>query len=652
MLKLLLVLILLVIINITIISGKLYCTKDASLAVEPSLNDLFKIFMPASDELERLTDAINNATKPIIDSIKTNDNDDDNDNNDNTDNNNNNLINAILDVDGVKDYANKLVNEILDVNGVKRILDDDNLKLGQSILKESLVTIMPTGETRLAFLTYLSKGEFTIDLSDVSFHTVYLLQQNYHSMNAICSIAQYTSLKFGYNDYIINICNKKCVNGTVLSMAPEHKDLPEAALRNISADSWCYSKVCSSKDQRNNKCIIPIDPTRPACIWAPGQSNNTMNPVSYKLVTPMLSHQISFTDILHTTLIFIKKLFLNSLKLDKNTMNMIDNYCDNIGNTLDKISSYIPLYIAKLVIGSYIFYVAHDMTSSTFTRYLIAILIGFAFAMILIFYIVYQNGDNVRKKLPFVVQSLSGVVLMGYLWIYGIQQNLINSLLSYGIDYAWNFYDTGAFGIILLGKIFYTMSIFSSVWCTWYLGFFKPNSGSGKLIYWAVKIFGIIFLLDGTPNLDFSLILLVLVFFWNDINYFFYRLRMFIETSTQKPTWAFNVGGKLTREEYEQQTIDFTQLQLEKLRTTLQTNHSYREIVESSPYRDTRTLSNRFIAGNYWLPMPPPDNELEPKFSLIRFLFYVLIVASTLFAVVFISLHFAGYINIFGSEEL
>jgi len=522
---------------------------------------------------------------------------------------------------------------------LKKLLDDDNVKLGQTILKDSLITLMPNGETRLSFLTFLSKGEFNIDLSDVSFNDVYLLQQNYHSMNLICSIASFAASKIGKDDYIKGLCNNRCINGTTLNMA--NLDLPEAATKNISKDSWCYSKICSSKDI--NKCISHIDPTRPACIWAPDQyGNNTNNPVSYKLVTPMLSHQISFTYWLNLILDFNKKLYLNSFNLDKETIEMIDRNVENLGIALDSIAGYIPLHLAKLIVGSYIFYVAHDMTSSSFTRYLIAILIGFAFALILVFYVVYQNGDNIRKKIPLFGQSLISLGLLGYVWIYGIQQNLINTFLSYGIDNAWNFYENGALGFSLLGKVFYSMSILSSIWSTWYWGFFKPNAVSGKLIYFGVKILAIMFLLDGTPNQDFSLLLLILVYFWDDIRYFFFRVKMFFETTTQTPTYKYIPGGRISRQEYEDQTKSFTEIQLEQLRRTYQTNKEYREIAERSPYRDTKVLINRFISRNYWLPIPPHEEEIEPTFSYFRFISYIIIIMTVLAGFVYVCLKFAG----------
>ena len=120
---------------------------------------------------------------------------------------------------------------------------------------------------------------------------------------------------------------------------------------------------------------------------------------------------------------------------------------------------------------------------------------------------------------------------------------------------------------------------------------------------------------------------------------------------SQKPTWKYIPGGRLTKDEYEDQARDFTQRELEKLRKTLQTNKVYRDVVERSPYRDTKVLANRFMAGNYWLPNPPPEEELEPKFSWFRFTLYIIIVTIFLAAGVYVSLHFAG-IRVFDSNEL
>ena len=65
---------------------------------------------------------------------------------------------------------------------------------------------------------------------------------------------------------------------------------------------------------------------------------------------------------------------------------------------------------------------------------------------------------------------------------------------------------------------------------------------------------------------------------------------MLTETMSQKPTWKYIPGGRLTKDEYEDQARDFTQRELEKLRKTLQTNKVYRDVVERSPYRDTKVL--------------------------------------------------------------
>ena len=93
------------IIFFQIISCKLYCTKDASLAVEPSISDLFKIFIPAAEDVEKLNKVALEVKKVIVDPILEND---DNDKKERSDTSI--LISAILNASPIKNICRTNIN--------------------------------------------------------------------------------------------------------------------------------------------------------------------------------------------------------------------------------------------------------------------------------------------------------------------------------------------------------------------------------------------------------------------------------------------------------------------------------------------------------------------------------------------------------------
>ena len=117
--------------------------------------------------------------------------------------------------------------------------------------------------------------------------------------------------------------------------------------------------------------------------------------------------------------------------------------------------------------------------------------------------------------------------------------------------YSSNFWKQGAFDIQWLGKAYFLGMSVIFVFATWYFELFTAQKMSGSALSLLIKFFGILFVEQSTPNLELSIVLLLPLLFYDNLEYFFYRASIQYEAMAQIPTTKLT-GKRLNATQFDE----------------------------------------------------------------------------------------------------
>lgn len=585
--------------------GQLICSEDTS--IEPSVSDVFATVFPDENDINEikntfvkdlgindasfmqsdlplqnilndLSSAISSTVSMAKDSIESA--------------TTTNIVNHEIHEETAIDADDLLTNNDESHTLLSSISNNKIEDMPYYLLNASYSTAKAIGNVKIPLVSVISEGNYVITSSNrnIPFSEIVLIQKNHYFLTSSCSAiydrhASLSSLQSRLcacysNSYDLSVSKDKLIPPYIkdLIMRSTDEDWPNSSSA-IMNGTWCISYgLCSSKDNNNNRCTIAVDPLRPSCLWVP----NSKAKVAYELVTPMLSSVHYLYNLIDSIV---------SLFTDDSTVSSLFSPLNTIVN---EVTKYVPLYVVKLCIGAIIINKADDLASMPLFHYTIVLLLGTFVAIAILALNILKASDNFfRQMIPGLLQSLftSLTILSGFVYL-GFRNDSLYMI-------AYNFWLDGVFGYEYAGKLYFISIGVICMVCTWYFNLFRPNSVSGSTLVHLIKSVGACFVYLGSPNIELSIAMLILIFSQSNVQHFMYMVYLKDAVRNQKTSLELT-GRRLTAAEYDAEAKDFTARELEKLRSHLKQNPDERKLFNrDSPYRSANILVNRFANGDY-----------------------------------------------------
>lgn len=102
-----------------------------------------------------------------------------------------------------------------------------------------------------------------------------------------------------------------------------------------------------------------------------------------------------------------------------------------------------------------------------------------------------------------------------------------------------------------LGKAYFLGVAVIFVFSTWYFELFTEKKLSGTALSLLIKFFGILFVEQSTPNLELSVMILLPLLFYDNLEYFLYRVSIQYEAMNQTPITKLT-GKRLSEKQFEE----------------------------------------------------------------------------------------------------
>jgi hypothetical protein len=192
---------------------------------------------------------------------------------------------------------------------------------------------------RLPIISFISNGYFRVEyekpMESFSFNDIYLIQENYASLNFVCNT-------FGnVLGSMSPIC--KCWSGQPYENILEHQD---PSVYHHKAQ-WCVIKPsCTDKSLESGYCTVPTDPIRNSCILLDTKNylrtedkhQSYEDLVTYTRVIPTM-------DNVYTALSSL----IPSINVEK------DSLLARVNENFIKILSYFPTHLVLFLLGEFAF---------------------------------------------------------------------------------------------------------------------------------------------------------------------------------------------------------------------------------------------------------------------------------------------------------
>ncbi len=485
----------------------------------------------------------------------------------------------------VKGTSSGFVHDVIDST-----FEDENAATIKDKLTKASNFGSDIANAEIPVTALFSDGKFTIN-GTIKKHNIKLIQHNYAITNMICSM----ELSYYLGSFLRNkICSCGKYNG-IASAATFDKN-------NNENYEWCtYDEyICenhlSEYDNNSSKvCTLVIDPFRTACI---SYDKSDIMEVKYDRFIPKFelnnknSCGISFYDV--------------GLSIDQ-TLELkafhVANILQVVGQFLDVIFEYLPVYLVRMILGLYVLSAADDIASNILFQYTLCATCGIAMAIIWIVAVIYKTAESTLKQSAFLPGL--GLVIVGPLW-YSLSSPTIQNLLFTGV---LNFWKDGWLGYPNAGKIYFVISMIISIGLKHYFKLFTSKSSSLYVLTKLIQIISCTLLFYCTSNRELSGLFLLYGLLQEYITYLWFRARLAYEVSNQKSATVMMGRPLYKQDELNKLSFDTTKYELEKLRLKYSSNPEFAEDIKTKlKFADKDEQANRltrFINGAYHLASIP-----------------------------------------------
>jgi len=286
-----------------------------------------------------------------------------------------------------------------------------------------------------------------------------------------------------------------------------------------------------------------------------------------------------------------------------------------------KALDYIPLYLINFVVGLYITSNARDLADQATMQLIMEAIFGVFLAFIVIAYQLHKSSRQMLGKYGGPIAELANIPLSLSVVSMIIANPKMLQLFLYATMAFWH---TGApFGIWWLGKAYFLGSIVLCVGVCHYFDMFQPDSKSWYMMYYSIKLTGVVLLSQSSSSRWLSFILVVYGIFEDQIRHYLWILYLVGNVAVKKPTYKFISPRKMSMTEVEKISKSHTQKSLLQLRQHLFNNPAEMDLVmdkfRESGKKDEVYLMSRFVKGRYpGTPYTVDNNEAAPDSRIWR----------------------------------
>lgn len=431
------------------------------------------------------------------------------------------------------------------------------------------------------FMKVISDGIFTIEMKSVpyTFNDIYLIQENYFSMNYICILGNY----LGFQNSIF--C--RCITGVPVS----GKEIGMSTYRENSAN-YCSMRPCSDNAYRMGKCIVTIDPYRQTCIniLAFGADDEQLSKhISYRLDIPNMSKIGTFLrHVSHS----VQKNIENFQEKPEYLLAIV-KMLHSCGNISDKLFSLIPQYLFNLIVGTILLSDADSIASSKIFQFFLVSTMGMILALAWIVVAITSTFSNTMKQYVPYSQS-GGIVASILMFSYFLKNSYLQTVF---ITELWKFWDEGWFGLWWLGKAYFLASVIVAYFLMWMFSLFTPKSTSLTALRYSIKLIGVLLLVNSTSNKELSIFIIAGVSAKEVIGHFLWTFHLYLNKSPSHYT------TKMTMSEFEEQGKLHTDRALLDLKRFLLENpkeaDKYFDRLREGGKHDQAKMMQRFLNESY-----------------------------------------------------
>ena len=311
---------------------------------------------------------------------------------------------AELDQEAIQALSQKFKDGISSISSKTQVLD--------TIIDTSASTLKWINYLPIPLRTLVASGQFSIDLArsnkQFSFNDVYLIQQNYHTSNFVCSIAGIRNSMLGS---IFCTCGSNQEDFRSAGQTRTGPSMPELDAHLSQNSQWCISvsPVCTSKSVGSN-CLVSIDALRTSCIWVrqpldlakfhADQQNDNSNPlkseqlpVTYSLVIPTVGSSLGslLLDLYGSILGLAHKHvegFLASPRVQPFAPYF--SHLDALSRQGIALVNSFPVSLVAVLIGANLMVVADELAANAAFQFLFAGCGGLALFLAWVLYMLYR----------------------------------------------------------------------------------------------------------------------------------------------------------------------------------------------------------------------------------------------------------------------
>lgn len=440
----------------------------------------------------------------------------------------------------------------------------------QEIIGDAAETI---SQTKVPLASLISDGVFNVSTSKFNGSTIEsdikLIQKKPLLQRLLCSVVQFSPLQWteGLAEVLppaLNLC--RCWGGSMslsdaaLSVSSLGSDrVLDASPR---SDDWCVAtgSPCheGTEEHESDRCVIHVDPFRPACVLFLAASSGEDTPDSseyYSFEVPTLLD------------VDVMKSWLESWS--RHSAALASFY--EVGMTfLAPVLAHVPYYPAMLALATFLLLIEEDIADSKLVQLLVTIGLGVFLAVIAVVLAVYKNIESIKNSFfSFLPASLSTGFLSFLLFAtsYTFKDVVLLQL--------WNFWLYGAFGVQWAGKAYFLSSIALSLLIKWWFGLFSEGSRSHSVLRYVIKgTCAMLLATQSSPSIELGFIFVAISFCQESLASWSESLWVYMSGMMQTPSHKYSGVQLMTEEQYKEHSNYHTAKALAELQQHLRENTS------------------------------------------------------------------------------